>query len=374
MPLREVGQRMAWRALAALMLRWVVNHVATNDGVGIIDSLLVWPLNEWWMWAAAGSVCGLIESVRKRAHEEDRTAWAAQHGGQYQESVEQSELEGVDEFSLFRRWHRGRNRITTSVAGMRCEMFDFTEVYEGEDTSYYSQTVWLLPRLTKRLPSFELMPAGYLPTMLRVAGFEGVRITATPNASPRIDLAVDNFNRRFVLLPDGIEWLAEAARGARTRDATDLPLLAGLFSLELIRELLNHDGWSVESTGAGLAIWKRRTVTPFHLRDAAHREVEQIVAAIQESAATPATDGIEIDETPLDPVRFRRRVRRMFVLVCGGFLLGSLSGGASALYAAAHNWASEWFLALFFGGGIGGLAIGCLAAWRLSVRRVPKRV
>lgn len=336
---------------------WVVNRVWNAGGIGVLQQQ-PWPLSSIYACAAIGAMLGMalgMTLVLLRTGHANRIAALCQRlNFQYMADVAREQLPTYHSLRLFepRRWHEARNLMRGRFDGGTVELLDYEFVERGdESTTHYRQTVALFPDCGGKLPPFELAPRGLIIKLLyRVAGLEGITFEPAKSTSGWDRDAIDRFGELYFVSPR----LNESLRAAELRrvqselggDAADeappVPseqAIRRLFNVELLRTFVDRPGWSVESDGVNLAVWRSRRIVPAADREEFLREAGAlrfaIVKATNAKATAPPLPGTS---KMLDP--------RSLIAGTGAWMLGS-------------------FFGFIVGGAIGFGAMGLLV-WRMN--------
>src|SRR5262249_46946778 len=187
-------------AAAAVALFWFVNAIFFANGGLCQGQGFAW--SEVWLWALVGGSIGAVGSVlrerRRHIHALEISAAAQAMGLDHRPKLSRNDLADADRLKFFSKWNSGGHHMAGQVDGLPVQMFDYTYVEQGdESSSYYTQTVALLPG-GENLPAFELRPRDLA---VRVLGFMGVSgITFGPSETdPESAAIIEQFERRYLL-------------------------------------------------------------------------------------------------------------------------------------------------------------------------------
>jgi hypothetical protein len=289
---------------AGVAVLWTVaNRSWQVNGVGWLERQ-DWPLSNVYLCALAGGLIGAVVGLLRwragaaQSQEAKHAALALELA--FQPEVTREELGEAAEMGLFKDWRSGSNRLTGLVDGQPVEMLDYTSAVESnEGDSEHTQTVALLPA-PDSLPVFELRPRSALLRVLGVLGMEG--ITFDPEQAPPEDApAVRDFRQRYFLSRgldlENAELAVAAAEGTTVNKDEQEGPVRRLFTTEVLRHFAARPGWSVDSDGKHLAVWRARALVPGAGRERFLAEVLQVRQAIVlgaagEGAVVPAGRGM----------------------------------------------------------------------------------
>src|SRR5262249_14893450 len=161
-----------------------------------------------------------------------------------------ADLGEAGQMDLFAKWHRAAHLLTGHKDRIPVQLLDYTYVEKGdEDSSYYSQTVVLLPGAS-HLPAFELRPRHLGIRMLGMLGVQGIPFDpaqAGPDAAP----VIEQFNAHYHLslgLDNELAKLGQQVEDLPVPDATTQgeEAVRKLFVLEVMQFFAEHPGWYVQ--------------------------------------------------------------------------------------------------------------------------------
>jgi hypothetical protein len=346
-------------AFLGVFLWWVLKNTTFN-GVGLLDRLGL-PWYNFYTGAAIGALMGGGVGVsldrRRQRHARQLTVVAASMEFDYLPDAPREVLRDFLGLPLFKNWSAATNRLTGRVGGLPVEMVDYTSVVRGSyGDSYTSQTV-LLASADPALPVFELRPRHLGMKLLSLCNIEGVAFA--PDAAEDERDGIQRFGRQYHLsegLDVLIETVGEDAAKSEVRRAGETAIRQ-LFTPELLRFFADHPGWSVESDGRGLALWRRKTVIPAANRLAFLAEALEVHQALTHTAFWPRRQAVVAAAPKGDPlVTLARLAGTVLGLFVGFFAGGSL--GAMGFFRGGS-------FGLPFLGAVLGLFSGALVGNRL---------
>ena len=328
--------------IVTAMIWWVVNDLWKVRGIGLLERQ-PWPVSSIYVCAGIGAALGLVLGiilVLRRAGHADRIAALCQRLNlQYVRDVAREQLTRYHGLRLFeiRRWQEAANLMSGTYDGVEVELLDYEFVEHGdESTTHYRQTVALFPECGNKLPPFELAPRGLMIKLFyRVAGVEGITFEPAEFTSGWDRDVIERFRQLYFLMPRMDEVLRAAEqRRVRNELGTEVdealpvssePAIRRLFNVELLRVLADRPGWSVESDGVNLAVWRSRRIVPAADRDEFIRQAVPIRSAIANANVGKATAAPLPGTTKmLDP---RSQIAGTGAWALGAFL-GFIIGGA----------------------------------------------
>lgn len=355
-------------AIAAVVLFYFLNNLMVVNGAGLLVRQ-GFPWSDVWLWSVAGGCIGglatLVKLRREGIHALEIAAAARTMRLEYRPQIARPDLGDAAQMPLFAKWNKGTHHLAGQVDNVLVQMLDYTYEERGdESTSYYSQTVVLLPG-TVRLPSFELRPRDFAMRMLGMMGLPGI---AFEHYDAEAATVIESFTSRYHL-SRGVDKellnLGQSLQNLEPTEATDRAEddVRSLFSLEVLHYFANHAGWHVQSSGQFLAFWQRKTIVPGADRErflADALEARNVLTAI---GARTRTAMIPAPAPPPDPLLAPARFAGTMIGLVAGFFGGFVLFVATIFGPAAQfGW---WMPVGFFGSTIGGLVLGALVGNRL---------
>ncbi len=355
----------------AAMLWWFLS------GMGGFLQWVPWPFSSVYTCAAIGAGIGLIVgavlAVRRIRHTGQMAALAKDWNFRYEEQSSRDQLTPFLGLNLFAadRFSEATNLMRSSADGIEVELLDYEFVQRGgESDSRYRQTVVLFPDAAQSLPAFELSPRTMTHRVVyQMAGLEGITFEPDDLMAPADRQAVETFRSTYFLSPPLNAVLKQ--RPSQSGDAAamlakfDAPI-RNQFRLELLKFLAANPGWSVESDGRHLALWRTNQIVATSKRLEFLREAHELQSALVGASTLPTAGGIVPGELKLDPSRAFAGVFASSIGAFAGFFLGgTLSFAAvAALMTIADNAPVFVIVPLFLSGPIGGLIVGgALGHW-----------
>lgn len=362
-------------AIVTGILWFVVNGFFRENGVGWL-ARLGWPWSSILMMVLAGVLLGLIaETIRWKLevrHGQSLADWAGGLGLEYAQEVVAEDVADWRGLPLFRKSPTLRHRSRGTYRGADVEMFDGSYVERGsENDTTHTLTAAFLDTGDPSLPRFELHPRDRgMQILAAMSGYEGIQFDAT---HARLDdaAAIEKFTRHYFLttsLADdlvGMLPLKPPAPEAATLSAQQL------FSRPVLEFFGDHPNWHVESHAGRLVIWRSGTARPSQRSKFLDTLValRDVLAARRTSAPASALPLAP----PSHPAAMKAQIAGTIVGVFGGFFGGGITGGILAVtfvLGPQQPTAGSLVLAaaLFFGGAIGGLALGAAFGSRVIGR------
>jgi len=339
---------------------------------GLLDRL-GWPWFNFYTSVASGALMGgcigAFMERRRRRHARQLAAVAASMEFAYRLDAPREALRDFLTLRLFKKWSSASNRLTGRVGSLPVEMLDY--VYEEGDSdgnSYTSQTVLLAPA-DPALPTFELRPRHLGMKLMSLFNIEGVAFA--PDAAEDERDGIERFGRLYHL-SEGLNVLLETAGNAAAAGADAVKsaepragetAIRQLFTPELLRFFADHPGWSVESDGKHLALWRRQTVIPAADRPAFLAEALEVHQALTHTEFRPGSQQVVAAAPKGDPLVTHARMMGTVLGLFIGFFAGGVLG-AIGFFRCGLGRPLLGF-ALFFGGGLLGLALGALMGNRV---------
>jgi hypothetical protein len=253
-----------------------------------------------------------------------------------------------------------------------------------ESATYYRQTVALFPDCGGKLPPFELAPRGLIFKLFyRVAGIEGITFDPAESTSGWDRDAIERFGKLYFLSPRLDEMLRVAERrrvrselgGDAADEAPPVPseqAIRRLFNVDLLGILADQPGWSVESDGTNLAVWRSRRIVSAADREEFIREAGAIRTAIAHASEGKVTAPPLPGTTKmLDPRALIAGTGAWFLGAFLGFTVGGAIGfGAVGLLVWLMNDPSPALVfPIFFGSPISGFILGGVISSRWQSNR-----
>ncbi|HUE74679.1 MAG TPA: hypothetical protein VMP01_27675 [Pirellulaceae bacterium] len=367
----------------AAMLWWFLS------GMGGFLQQMPWPISSIYACAAIGAGIGLIVgavlAVRRIRHTGQMAALAKDWNFRYEEQSSRDQLTPYLGLNLFAadRFGEATNLMRSSADGIEVELLDYEFVQRGsESDSRYRQTVVLFPDAAQSLPAFELSPRTMTHRVVyQMAGLEGLTFEPGDLTSPADRQSIEAFRSAYFLSPPLNAVLQQrqdqSGNAAAMLAKFDAPI-RNLFRLELLKFFAASPGWSVESDGRHLALWRTGRVASAEKRLDLLREAHEVQSALVGASTLPTAGGIVPGELKLDPSQAFAGVFATSIGAFAGFFLGGMLsfGAIAALITIADNAPVFVIVPLFFSGPIGGLIVGgVLAHWwqRRRKRGVSKR-
>ena len=355
----------------AAMLWWFLG------GMGGFLQRMPWPFSSIYACAAIGGGIGLIVgtvlAVRRVRHAGQMAALAKDWNFRYEEHSSRDQLTPYLGLNLFAadRFGEATNLMRSSADGIEVELLDYEFVQRGsESDSHYRQTVVLFPDAAQSLPPFELSPRTMTHRVVyQMAGLEGITFEPGELTSPADRQTIEAFRSAYFLSPPLNAVLQQ--RQSQSVDAAamlakfDGPIRS-VFRLELLKFFAANPGWSVESDGRNLALWRTSRVASADKRLDLLRQAHEVQSALVGASALPAAGGIVPGELKLDPSRAVAGVFATSIGAFAGFFVGSMLsfGAVVGLLAIADNPPVFVIVPLFLSGPIGGLMVGgALGHW-----------
>jgi hypothetical protein len=368
-------------------LWWIVNWwiVAVMGEPGFEQRW--WPLSSIWACTTIGAVfyaiLGTADTVvksraqRRRAHHAEQvTALAAELKFDYVSGICSNDLIRYRNLSLFRlsRWSEAVNRMTGQFDGLDVELVDYTYVLKGDEggESHYSQTVVLFPNCAANLPRFQLNPSG--PVSKFLYGDQGISFEVDERMVSLDRDVITLFSNQYFLCP-GKRPFEDVVRGTHDssddcESAIDKESVQRLFNLELLRFFAGRPGWSVESDGQHLAVWRTKHIVPADKRRRFLDDAVRVRRAIIASSASSSRSQVVQGEVKVAP-RTARWSRAPGIGMLVGFVVGALLGMAivGTWVASVEDPPMVPVFIVFFGLPHIGLFIGHRVGYWLSRRK-----
>ena len=348
----------------------LINNIWTVNGVGLLDRLgLPW-FNLYTaivVGALIGGCIGAFLERRRLRHARQLAAVAASMEFAYRPDAPREALRDFLTLRLFKKWSSASNRLTGRVGSLPVEMLDYISVERDSDgNSYVSQTVLLAPA-DPTLPAFELRPGHLGMKLLSLFNIEGVAFA--PDAAEDERDGIERFGRLYHL-SEGLDVLLETAGKAAAAGADAVKsaepragetAIRQLFTPGLLRFFADHPGWSVESDGKHLALWRRQTVIPAADRPAFLAEALEVHQALTHAEFRPGSQAVVAAAPRGDPFVMSARV----VATVLGLFLGFFAGFVIAVAWGDPIGRPNLFVALFVGGVFLGPVFGALMGNRV---------
>ena len=265
--------------------------------------------------AVVGGVVGLLGRSRGRSHRQGVEEESGRLGFAYREGADDvlGRFPGASKMPLFRDWYAGANRMTGHVRGTSVEVFDYTTRRSsadarGEVTTHSTRrTVVLLPGLG--LPDFEMMARGTDTKALEMAGTPGLTFGAEGLAGADLE-SVEAFRRAYHVDRLGASTGADDGDDSEAVATASAPrderAIRHLFPIEVARALADRPGWSAQSSGGDLALWRGMGGDLSSLfgggagfvRPEGRGDLIEDGVAISEALRRPAPAGLGADASP----------------------------------------------------------------------------
>jgi hypothetical protein len=360
-------------ALVVTFLWYILNLWMNNAGIAFIREH-GWPASTVWLALAAGAVLGVVRNSCRRRADLRRTAaavlTAADLGLAYTPTVERPSAS----LPCFENWYSGKDGYTGEIGGEPVSVFDMTEYIRSDDGScYQSRTIVLLS--AAGLPEATACPRWFRGWFAHAFGFGGT--TFDPAAAPAGQAnTVRRFGRamRIELPGDPGPWKAETTE-TRAQDAA----VRRIFAPGLMAALLDHRGWSFQTSGGWLACWRGKAVRPRSERPALIAAAKEIRAALLAAVADPTP----VVLPPLSLPTPGQYIARMLGTLAGAILgLFATFFGSTSAAADLTLFSFVPFLAMVGGGITGGLfgywtgavfgRLSLIARWRPPAEDTPE--
>jgi hypothetical protein len=344
------------------------------NGVGLLKRQ-GWPWSEFYLWGLAGALAGaagnLLTRRRRGAHAREVAEAAVLLGLDHHPVVSRADLGESALLQLFAKWYSAAHLLTGKRNGVPLQMLDYTYTEEGsEGSSYYSQTVVLLP-VASDMPVFELRPRHLGIRVLGMLGVEGIPFDST-HADRNTAPVIEQFNRHYQLslgLESELTKLGQQIDDSLVADAIT-PAQAAvrkLFVLDVLRYFAAHPGWYVECKGSHLALWRRQTVVRGIDRQQFLTEALEIRRVLTEPSARAQPMVVSAGTRSAEPLMIPARL--------GGTILGLFIGFFGGFIAFAYFFffgdpfqLGAWRILAFFGVTLSSSLLGAFLGNRLFTR------
>ncbi len=233
-------------------LWWMINRTYQINGVGWLERQ-PFPLNNVWIFATVGAVSGFVLGVlrhRRNVQLREELAEVSERGEvEIATATEEFELPPMQSFANL---HSVDNRIARTQNGIRIYVLDATTVQETDSANRYTRrTVVLLP--AEGLAHFNLNAKTIGYRLLAWIGAHGVTFDSSAGSTPEDRAAIEAFGRHYQLTTGDATDLAAGTPGIYTEEDE---AARQAFSLRVLKWLVQHPGWSMESHGGHLALWR----------------------------------------------------------------------------------------------------------------------
>jgi hypothetical protein len=358
-------------AIVGGFLFWWVNSLHRVNGVGLLRRQ-DWPINQLWLWIAAGFTVGLIagwlRAVRKADHARKAREVAEEQGHDFAEEFKL--LDVANAMPVFAGWSDGGLAMSGTVDDVPVILFDCTTVSKGsESNSSTERTVALLP--APGLPAFDLRPRTLGRRLLGMAGFEG--ITFDPDAAgPAGADAVRRFARHFHLSStDSLARLGTLTVGGPPVD--DAPIRR-LFTPAVMDAIGQHPGYSAQSHSGHLAVWRGRGLLRPRLRLELWDAAVELRAALTRAGDGPVVPAVAGMTNDRQTRKVRNSLLGLAIGLFAGFILAAMVLSILFFREAPGEGAAFRFLGfplVFVGCLLLGAFTGSFIGSRVPVRDLP---
>lgn len=371
-------------AIIGAVLWWLAG------GMGGWVQRLPGPLSSVLAWVVIGAVIGLIVGAilcfRRVRHARQMAALAGQWNFHFEPSAGRDQLAPYLGLGLFAsdRFGDVTNLMRAKEEDVGVELLDYEFIQRGsESDSHFRQTVVLFADCAQRLPAFELTPRGMTHKLFyHLLGLDGITFEADELMPPADREAIETFRKTYFLSPPmGMmtEMLrAKSGQAGSGADSGGPQAIAGfdapirnVFRLPLLVFLAQHPGWSVESDGRHLALWKTNHVVPAEQRLDFVRQAQEVQHAILGASDLPPATGIVAGGLQINPARAVAGMVGGMIGAFAGFAMGGLVGFGLviAVVSLTKDPPIPAVILLFFGCPIGGAIAGAAMGTHWSRRR-----
>lgn len=378
-------------------LVWFLINQASKvvGGIGILEKQ-PWPLSSIYACSVIGALLGtglgIALVIARRQRSEQTAALAERMGFEFVRDVPRNDLTRYHGLQLFKRrhFHEVRNLMKGNIDGVEFAVLDYEYIEpgsEGDDTNY-RHTVALFPDGAQGLPRFVLWTGDLMLKFLeKTAGFKGITFEPDGSISAQDREVVERFSRSYFLSPP-LGEVREAWEEQRVReelgtiengthvspiiDSQYETALRERFHLDTLRFLSERAGWSVESDGEHLAIWRNKKIIPAARREKFLYEANEIRAALLTTASNPAAAQVLKGSVSMPRPTPERGAAGLLGAVIG-FFAGSGVGFAAVALVLPLEPSTALGFAVFFGPPVVGIILGAIIGQRRHRNRALVR-
>ena len=321
--------------------------------------------------------------ARRRDHRAEVEQKSRQLGLKYQADADDvlAGYPGATAMPLFGDWSSATNRMSGSVRRTPVEVFDYkaSRTDAGSDgdvtTVTTRRTVVLVPGFD--LPEFDLVSDHAAKYLLKKTGVEGLSFDTAGLSEDGAGL-VEAFRDRCLVRPLGAaDDDADAGDGGPVRR---------LFPLDVVGTLAARPGWSAQSSGGHLALWRGEGnelavalgmsagFVPAEDRPGLNEDAVAIADALRAAHDRPASStGLPPVPAGIVQARGGRETGGRLGAFAGaafGFF-GGFGLFAAWMIANKGESAGRYVLAVMPAASLGGAAVGAFAGSRLGRRLIP---